>query len=90
MGPYKVKGIISSNAIKLELFKSIKIHLVVNVSKVRLYKPQVEGQKKIPPKLVIIKEEEEFKSGITKGVHGKIDIWMGKKEVQKRKRKEVG
>ena len=41
--------------------KSIRIHPVVNISRVRLYKPQVEGQKKIPPKLVIIEEEEEFK-----------------------------
>ena len=24
---------------------------------------------------------------MTKGVHGKIDIWMEKKEIQKRKRK---
>ena len=30
--PYKVKGIISSNIIELELPKSVKIHLVVNVS----------------------------------------------------------
>jgi len=90
VGLYKIKGIVSSNMIELELSKSIKIHPVVNINRVQLYKPQVEGQKKIPPKLVIIKEEEEFKSGITKGVHGKIDIWMGKKEVQKRKRKEVG
>jgi len=60
VGPYKVKGIISSNAIELELPKSIKIHPVFNVSRVQLYKPQVEGQKKIPPKLVIIKREEEF------------------------------
>ena len=59
--PYKVKGIVSSNAIELKLPKSIKIHPVVNVSRVQLYKPQVEGQKKIPPKLVIIKGEEEFK-----------------------------
>ena len=43
VGPYKVKGIISSNAIELELHKSIKIHPVVNVSRVQLYKPQVEG-----------------------------------------------
>jgi len=34
VGPYKVKGIISSNAIELELHKSIKIHPVVNVSRV--------------------------------------------------------
>jgi len=43
VGPYKIKGIIFSNAIELELPKTIKIHPVVNVSRVRLYKPQVEG-----------------------------------------------
>jgi len=61
VGPYKIKGIISSNAVELKLPKSIKIHPIVNVSRVRLYKPQVEGQKKISPKLVIIEGEEEFK-----------------------------
>jgi len=61
VGPYKVKGIVLSNAIELELPKSIKIHSIVNISRVRLYKPQMEGQKKIPPKPVIIEEEEEFK-----------------------------
>ena len=39
VGLYKVKGIISSNTIELELPKSIRIHPVVNVSRVRLYKP---------------------------------------------------
>jgi len=51
---------ISSNAIELELPKSIRIHPVVNVSRVQLYKPQVEGQKKILPKPVIIEREKEF------------------------------
>jgi len=60
VGPYKVKEIISSNAIELELPKSIKIHPIVNVNRLRLYKPQVEGQKKILPKLVIIERKEEF------------------------------
>jgi len=60
MGLYKVKGIISSNAIELELPNSIKIHPVVNVSRVQLYKSQIKEQKKIPPKLVIIEGEEEF------------------------------
>jgi len=32
VGPYKVKGIVSSNAIELELPKSIKIYPVVNIS----------------------------------------------------------
>ena len=60
VGPYKVKGVVSSNAIELKLPKSIKIYSVVNVSRVQLYKPQVEGQKKIPLKPVIIEGEEEF------------------------------
>ena len=34
MGSYKVKGIVSSNAIELELSKSIKIYPVVNISRV--------------------------------------------------------
>ena len=34
VGPYKVKGIVSSNTIELELPKSIKIHPVVNISRV--------------------------------------------------------
>jgi len=40
--------------------KSIRIHPVVNINRVRLYKPQVERQKKIPPKPVIIEEEKKF------------------------------
>jgi len=57
---YRIEGIVSSNAIELELPSSIKIYLVVNISQVQLYKTQVEGQKKILPKLVIIEGEEEF------------------------------
>jgi len=34
VGPYKVKEIVSSNAIELELSKSIRIHPVVNVSRI--------------------------------------------------------
>jgi len=32
VGPYKIKAIISSNVVELELPITIKIHLVVNVS----------------------------------------------------------
>jgi len=32
--PYKVKSIVSTNAIELELPSTVKIHLVVNVSRV--------------------------------------------------------
>jgi len=61
VGPYKVKEIISSNIIELELPKSIRIHPVVNMSRVQLYKLQVEEQKKIPPKPVIIKERRNLR-----------------------------
>jgi len=60
VGPYKVKAIISSNTIELELPSTIKIHLVVNVSRVQKYKLQVEGQKKKMPQLVVIEGEEEW------------------------------
>ena len=38
VGPYKVKAIISNNVIELELPSMVKIHLVVNVSRVQRYK----------------------------------------------------
>ena len=60
VGSYKVKGIVSSNTIELELPKSIKIHPIVNINRVGLYKLQVEGQKRILPKLVIIEGKEKF------------------------------
>jgi len=60
VGPYKVKEIISSNAVKLELPSTVKIHLVVNVSRIRRYVGQVEGQKKEQPAPVIIEGEEEW------------------------------
>jgi len=46
VGPYQVKGIISTNAIELDLPSTVKIHLVVNVSRVHRYKDQVKGQGK--------------------------------------------
>ena len=49
IGPYKVKAIVSTNAIELELPSTVKIHLVVNVSRVQRYTRQVEGQRKELP-----------------------------------------
>jgi len=59
VGPYKVKKIISSNAIELELPSTVKIYPVVNISRIRRYVRQVEGQKKEQSTLVIIEGEEE-------------------------------
>ena len=60
VGPYKIKRIVSSNAVELELPSMIKIHLVVNVSRIRRYVGQVKGQKKEQPAPVIIKREEKW------------------------------
>jgi len=45
VGPYQVKKIILTNAIELDLLSTVKIHLVVNVSRVYRYKDQVKGQR---------------------------------------------
>ena len=43
VGPYKIKKIISSNTVELELPSTVKIHPVVNVSRIQRYVVQVEG-----------------------------------------------
>ena len=44
IGPYKVKAIISSNTVELELPTIVKIHPVVNMSRIRRYTSQVDSQ----------------------------------------------
>ena len=46
VGPYKIKKIILSNTVELELPSTIKIHLVVNISRIQRYVGQVKGQRK--------------------------------------------
>ena len=60
VGPYKIKKIILENTAELELLVSMKIYLVVNVSRIALYQKQVEGQNKIPPHLVEINREKKY------------------------------
>ena len=60
VSPYKVKKIVSSNAVELELPSTIKIHLVVNVSRICKYIGQVEGQRKEQLLPVIIEGEEKW------------------------------
>ena len=58
VGLYKIKKIISENMVELELPVLMKIHLMVNVSKIALYQEQIERQKKIPSPLVKIDGEK--------------------------------
>jgi len=60
VGPYKIQKIVSSNVVKLELPSTVKIHLVVNVSRIQHYVGQVEGQRKKQLVPVIIEEKEEW------------------------------
>jgi len=59
VGPYKIKKIISSNTVELELSSIVKIHPVVNISRIQRYVGQVEGQRKEQLALVVIKGEKE-------------------------------
>ena len=60
VGPYKIKKVILLNAVELELSSIVKIHPVVNVSRVQKYVGQVEEQRKEQPVLVIIEGEEKW------------------------------
>jgi len=57
--PYKIKKIVSINAVELELPSIVRIHPVVNISRIYRYIEQVEGQKKEQPASVIIRGEEK-------------------------------
>ena len=59
VGPYKIKKIVSSNAVGLELPSTVRIHPVVNINRIQCYVGQVEGQRKDQPAPVIIEGEKE-------------------------------
>jgi len=57
--PYVIEEVVSSNAVKLRLPSSMRIHLVVNVSWIVRYKEQVKGQKKEEGKPVEVEGVEK-------------------------------
>ena len=60
VGSYKVKKIVLTNTVELQLPSTVKIHPVVNFSRICRYVGQIEGQKKKQLASVIIKEEEKW------------------------------
>ena len=46
VGPYTIEEVVSTNTVKLRLPALMRIHSVVNVSRIVQYKEQLEGQKK--------------------------------------------
>ena len=59
--PYIIEEVVSSNAVKLHLLSSMRIHLVVNVSRIVRYKEQMKGQKKEKGKPVEVEGVKEWK-----------------------------
>jgi len=81
--PYAIEEVVSLNAVKLQLPSSMRIHLVVNVSRIVRYREQVKGQKKEEGKPVEIEgvEEWEVKKILNKkkmrGVEKYLISWKG-------------
>ena len=59
VGPYMIKEVVSSNIVKLQLPSLMRIHLVVNVSRIVRYKEQVKGHKKEEGKPIEVEGVEE-------------------------------
>ena len=60
VGPYAIEEVVSSNVVKLRLPSLMRIHPVVNVSRIVRYKEQVKGQKVEEGKPVEIEGVEEW------------------------------
>ena len=58
---YEIEEVVLSNAVKLRLPVSMRIHLVVNVSWIVWYKKQVKRQKKEEGKPIEVEEAKEWK-----------------------------
>ena len=73
----------SSNAIKLKLPTSFRIHDVINVSQVRPYKPPVASQSSVPPKLIDVEGTPKYEGAEildSRLKHGKLEYlvkWSG-------------
>jgi len=60
VGPYTIEEVVLSNAVKLRLLSSMRIHSVVNVSQIVQYKEQVKRQKKEEGKLIEVEGVKEW------------------------------
>jgi len=60
VGPYTIEKVVSTNVVKLQLPTLIRIHPVVNVSRIVRYKEQVKGQKREEGKPIEVEEVKEW------------------------------
>ena len=61
LGPYTIIGLAGPNAIKLKLPRSLQIHPIVNVSRVKPYLGPMKGQTPYQPRLVHVTEDRDNK-----------------------------
>ena len=60
LGPFEIIKVVSPNAMKLKLPASYKIHDIINVSWLRLYKEPTAGQRISPPEPVEVEGQPEY------------------------------
>ena len=60
VSPYEIEEVVLSNAIKLRLLSLMRIHLVVNISRIVQYREQVKRQKKEEEKPIEVDRVEEW------------------------------
>ena len=60
LGPFEIAKVVLPNVMKLKLPASYKIHDVINVSRLRLYKEPSAGQRTIPPEPVEVEGQPEY------------------------------
>ena len=60
VGSYFIEEVVSTNIVKLQLWTSMRIHPVVNVSWIVQYKEQVEGQRIKEVKPVEVEEVKKW------------------------------
>ena len=61
LGPFEIIKVVSPNAMKLKLPASYKIHDVINVSRLRLYKEPTAGQRVTPSEPIEVEGRPEYK-----------------------------
>ena len=59
VGPYVIEEVISANTVKLRLLVSMRIHPVVNISRIVRYRELVKEQRVEELKLIEVDGEEE-------------------------------
>ena len=71
LGPYDITKLVGDNTVRLHLPKTMHIHPVVNISRVRPYKEPLKGQTSIWPGPVKVTEDRE----IEYEVDHIVDVW---------------